>query len=130
MQRFLDIGLRESRATARSPSQAFLLWALPCIGWLATFYIFEVRIDRWPNEISGYPVFRDFANLWSGGIAALNHQFGSLFDRNLHDAEIGRLLAIPLRLLCGLIRQRLYCRFCPSHCCPIRGPVRREASLA
>ena len=95
MQRFLDIGLRESRATERSPSRTFLLWALPCAVWLAILYFGEVRIERWPNEVSGYPAFRDFVNLWSGAIAALHHQFGVLFDRNLHDAEIGRLLAIP-----------------------------------
>jgi hypothetical protein len=95
VQRFLGIGLRESCATARSPSRTFLLWALPCVVWLAIIYFCEVRIERWPREVSGQPAFRDFVNLWSGAIAALHHQFGLLFDRNLHDAEIGRLLAIP-----------------------------------
>ncbi len=77
-----------------SLSGAFFGWALPCLAWLLFFYVFEVRIVQWPLEISKFPAFRDFLNLWSGAVSALHSELASVFDKGLHEAEIRRLLDI------------------------------------
>jgi hypothetical protein len=83
------------REPSFSPSLKFLSFALPCIALTLFLYDREIRLVRWPLEVSGYPAFRDFANLWSGGIAALGGDFASLFDKTLHADELVRLLGLP-----------------------------------
>ncbi len=78
-----------------SPSRLFFYWALPCVFWLCLLYVAEIQIRKWPLEVSGYPVFRDFMNLWAGAVSVLQGHLTSVFDSGLHSAEIGRLLAIP-----------------------------------
>lgn len=87
--------LKTAMETPASPALRFLIFSLPCVAFIILFYDAEARIERWPLEVSQYPSLRDFANLWSGGIAALNGQFGALFDKTLHADTVGRLLGIP-----------------------------------
>lgn len=82
-------------AEEASSSRIFFFWALPCLIWLCLLYGAEIRIQKWPLEVSGYPVFRDFVNLWAGAVSVLQGHLTSVFDRGLHSAEIGRLLGIP-----------------------------------
>jgi hypothetical protein len=68
---------------------------MPCALLIGIFYYYDVRIERWPLEVSGFPAFRDFANLWAGGIAAYNNHFACLFDEASHVTELGRRLGVP-----------------------------------
>ena len=43
-------------------------------------------------EPSGCVIGRDFANLWTGGRAALTGDYGALFDADRHTRELARLL--------------------------------------
>jgi hypothetical protein len=82
-------------SAATLPSVTFLAFAVPCAVLVMLSYDCDVRIVRWPLEISHYPALRDFANLWSGGVAALSGNFEVLFDKVLHREELARLLGIP-----------------------------------
>jgi len=50
-------------SAATLPSVTFLAFAVPCAILVMRSYDCDVRIVRWPLEISRYPALRDFANL-------------------------------------------------------------------
>ena len=84
------IPLNVSRA-----STLFLSFAIPCFVLALKSYLSDVRIVSWPLEVGGHPAFRDFANLWAGGIAAWTAHYDVLFNRSLHAEHIAELLGVP-----------------------------------
>jgi alpha-1,2-mannosyltransferase len=76
-------------------AMTFLRLSAMCLPLLLLSYVGEVRIIDWPLDVSGFPAFRDFANLWAGGHAGLSGQFDVLFDRAAHRDEVARLLDVP-----------------------------------
>jgi hypothetical protein len=72
----------------------FLGLAVLCLPIPIMSYAGDVRIVDWPREVSGFPAFRDFANLWTGGHAALSGAYEDLFIKVRHTAEIERLLGV------------------------------------
>ena len=88
-------GSDQSQVRAASPSTLFFLFALTGIVLIYIYYEFDVRLISWPLEVSRFPAFRDFSNLWVGAVDAINHRFDLLFEEKVHIAEVGRRLGIP-----------------------------------
>lgn len=53
---------------------------LVSLGPMLSYYYNNFRIVDFPIEVSGFPVGRDFVNLWSGGRIALSGDYQTLFD--------------------------------------------------
>ena len=72
----------------------FLGLSILCLPIPIMSYAGDVKIAAWPQEVSGFPAFRDFVNLWTGGHAALSGAYEDLFVRVRHTADIERLLGV------------------------------------
>lgn len=87
---------RPERAAAQPARQglqlrhACIVACIVALGPMLLYYYHEFRIVDWPLEVSGYPVGRDFVNLWSGGRAAWSGDFATLFDAKKYAIDLQR----------------------------------------
>lgn len=72
----------------------FFALAILCLPIPVMSYARDVGIVDWPREVSGFPAFRDFVNLWTGGHGALTGAYEDLFVKTRHTAEIERLIGV------------------------------------
>jgi hypothetical protein len=83
---------------ARAPTSLFeratLRQIIPLVALAAAiptvkYWLDSFAIASWPMETSGFPVARDFANIWSAGGVAWTGEWARLFSAEQHMAGMG-----------------------------------------
>ena len=87
----LDVASPPTAARLKA-TDVVLLALMASLPFFALYWWNGFRIVRWPMEVSGFPLARDFANIWAAGKAALGGTLAALYDHAAHAAALRRLL--------------------------------------
>lgn len=86
------LALEPRRALPWQLSQVCGLLCLVALIPMLRYYYEHFRVVAWPLEVSGFPIGRDFVNLWSGGRAAWSGNYAALFDAKAYALDLQHLI--------------------------------------